>query len=70
MVREIYKPALKPEDVEMLSQLLDEWCYETGNDRCGKAAEGVARELVAWFENGAAVDKLRQLVFARFRQSR
>lgn len=48
----ITKPALQPDDVAMLTAVLDEWCREKSCDVVSPEAQHVARELVSWFECG------------------
>lgn len=48
----ITKPALQPDDVAMLSAILEGWCHDKSCGIASPAAEHVARELVSWFECG------------------
>ncbi|MBB4481367.1 hypothetical protein [Rhizobium etli] len=48
----ITKPALQPEDIAMLTAVLQGWCEEKSCGIASPAAQHVARELVAWFECG------------------
>ncbi|ARO27627.1 hypothetical protein TAL182_PE00073 (plasmid) [Rhizobium sp. TAL182] len=48
----ITKPALQPDDVAMLTTVLEGWCQEKSCVIASPAAEHVARELVSWFECG------------------
>ena len=48
----IAKPALQPEDIEMVHDALVAWCTERGCDINSDEATDAARELVSWFECG------------------
>lgn len=48
----ITKPALQPDDVTMLTAVLEEWCREKSCGMASPQAQHVARELVSWFECG------------------
>ncbi|SCB58739.1 hypothetical protein GA0061105_105208 [Rhizobium aethiopicum] len=48
----ITKPALQPDDVAMLTAVLDEWCREKSCGIASSEALHVARELISWFECG------------------
>ncbi|OWV72794.1 hypothetical protein ATY77_02985 [Rhizobium sp. R634] len=48
----ITKPALQPDDLAMLTAVLQGWCRERSCGIDSPAAEHVARELVSWFECG------------------
>lgn len=49
---EITKPALLPDDLAMLTAVLEGWCLEKSCEIASPVAEHVARELVSWFECG------------------
>ncbi|WP_246590429.1 hypothetical protein [Rhizobium lentis] len=48
----ITKPPLQPDDVAMLTTVLEDWCQEKSYEITSPAAEHIARELVSWFECG------------------
>ncbi|WP_246717901.1 hypothetical protein [Rhizobium aethiopicum] len=48
----ITKPALQPDDLAMLTTVLEGWCQEKSCVIASPAAEHIARELVSWFECG------------------
>ncbi|MGG7580511.1 hypothetical protein [Rhizobium sp. Nf11,1] len=48
----ITKPPLQPDDVAMLTAVLEDWCQEKSCGIASPAAEHIARELVSWFECG------------------
>lgn len=48
----ITKPALQPEDIEMLYEALSAWCAERNCEVESEPAKEAARELVSWFECG------------------
>ncbi|MBB4255727.1 hypothetical protein [Rhizobium sp. BK008] len=48
----ITKPAIRPDDLAMLTDVLEGWCHEKSCEIASPAAKYVARELVSWFECG------------------
>lgn len=60
---EITKPALQPEDIEMVCDALVEWCTERKYSLDSDEAKEAARELVTWFECGIRErSKLMQVI--------
>lgn len=50
--REITKPALGPEDIQLVYEALVAWCLERRCELESVQADEAARELVSWFECG------------------
>ncbi|MGZ2487839.1 hypothetical protein ACVITL_006424 [Rhizobium pisi] len=48
----ITKPPLQPDDVTMLTAVLEQWCREKSCGIASPEAQHVAKELVSWFECG------------------
>lgn len=56
------RSAFAPEDITLIRQLLREWCDKTEVERSSEEAMEAARKLAAWFQRGASVRQLRQLL--------
>jgi hypothetical protein len=46
------KDAIQPDELNMLQELLRQWCEEHGCDLKDSRASAVARDLISWFEFG------------------